>query len=553
MALQHGTILKNKWTIDAPLGSGGMATVYSATHRNGSRVAIKMLHSDVSKIDDMRGRFLREGYAANAVEHPGVVRVYDDDVAEDGAVFLVMELLEGEPLDVFWKRNGRKLPEQHVLTIADQMLDVLVAAHGKGIIHRDVKPQNIFLMKSGELKILDFGIARLLEKAVGSRATVTGAFMGTPAYVPPEQARARWDLVDCRSDLWAVGATMFVLLTGKLVHVAGTMNEQLLAAMTQSAPKIAGLRPDLPECIQNVVDRALEYERDKRWPDARTMQVAVREALQVYLAGGTRAMGRETIALPTQVLPRKENIDKRSITTNSGPKTPTTPSIEVHEISAGSASILAPSTPPGPTGRTETPIVHDVGLTSAHIVTGTKERTKFIGTVVGIPILMILGAGVFWLVTNRMSTIHVHSAATIPSGIDRVALENDPLLVRQDEHLVPPSDSRWNLSIISLHREMPETIAPRVVVSGAKFQDNHAAGLTGATPEVSSSGPIASTSSSAASSGVPIAMPVVASSAPILEPPGLTNAPTPSASPLITHTAPIPTPTVVHTDEPLED
>src|SRR5215831_6057576 len=124
-----------------------MAVVYAVTHRNNKRFAMKMLHPELSFVEDVRRRFLREGYVANTVEHPGAVAVVDDDVAEDGAAFLVMELLEGSSVEEVWEQNNGKLPADMVLRLGRQTLDVLVAAHAKGIVHRDLKPANLFLTK----------------------------------------------------------------------------------------------------------------------------------------------------------------------------------------------------------------------------------------------------------------------------------------------------------------------------------------------------------------------------------------------------------------------
>ena len=135
-----GQVIKEKWRLDVLLGVGGMAAVYAATHRNGNRVAIKILHPELSTHHQVRTRFLREGYVANAVGHEGAVRITDDDVTEDGSAFLVMELLDGETLEDRRVRSGGRLDEDEVLSLADQLLDVLVAAHAKGVIHRDLKP-----------------------------------------------------------------------------------------------------------------------------------------------------------------------------------------------------------------------------------------------------------------------------------------------------------------------------------------------------------------------------------------------------------------------------
>jgi serine/threonine-protein kinase len=283
-----GVVLDGKWRLDGVLGIGGMATVYAATHRNQKRVAIKMLHAEVSVDKQVTARFTREGYLANTVGHPGTVSVLDDDVAEDGSAFLVMELLEGHTLDSMWEKSGT-LPVGEVLLIADQLLDVLAAAHAKGILHRDLKPENLFLTREGQLKVLDFGIARLRELAQGQTAgsTRSGSLLGTPAFMAPEQARGRSQDVDERTDLWAAGATMYTLLSGKFVHEAETVNEQLIQTATKPAEPIAKVCPKLPEIVAKIVDRALAYDRNDRWPSARAFQQAVREAIAVVPIGTT--------------------------------------------------------------------------------------------------------------------------------------------------------------------------------------------------------------------------------------------------------------------------
>jgi serine/threonine-protein kinase len=290
-----GAVLRDKWRLDRVLGIGGMASVYAAVHlRNKSRVAIKVLHPELSVHASIRARFLREGYAANTVEHPGTVKVIDDDTTEDGAVFLVMELLEGEALDARCKRLGGTLPVAEVLEFTDPILGVLIAAHGRSIVHRDLKPENLFITNDRAVKVLDFGIAHLRELALASDiATKTGAAMGTPAYMPPEQARGLWDEVDARSDLWAVGATMFRLLSGKMVHRGRTPNEMLIAAATRPAPSLATVVPTMPEPVVRLVDRALAFAKDDRWPDARAMQEAVRLAYHELKSSPVSAAPRE--------------------------------------------------------------------------------------------------------------------------------------------------------------------------------------------------------------------------------------------------------------------
>ncbi|MBN2191260.1 MAG: protein kinase [Polyangiaceae bacterium] len=287
-----GTVVNGKWKVDALLGVGGTGAVYAATHCNRRRAALKVLHPQLASHAGTQARFLREAYVANSVRHSGAVRVYDDAVAEDGAMYLVMELLEGESLEDRWVRGGRRLSLDEVLSVADQLLDVLEAAHAAGAVHRDLKPQNLFLVEGDRLKVLDFGIARLREPDRQVPPTLTGSLLGTLPFMAPEQARAQWRRVDARTDLWAVGAIMFTLLTGRHVHEAGTEAEALAAAMTRPAPPLTSLRPDLPDAVAQLVDRALSFDPEGRFPCAASMRGAV-------LAVGHGAEGMAPNAAPS--------------------------------------------------------------------------------------------------------------------------------------------------------------------------------------------------------------------------------------------------------------
>jgi serine/threonine-protein kinase len=321
--LQVGMVIRDRWHLDAVLGVGGTAAVFAATHRNGKRVALKMLHPELSASAEMKQRFVDEGYVANSVGHPGAVSVIDDDVTEDGHVFLIMDLLEGETLDQVMNEGGWLKPAR-VLTIADAVLDILAAAHDKGIVHRDVKPDNIFVTRDGQVRLLDFGIARMSTPG-RTRTTQTGTPIGTPAFMPPEQARGRLEQLDGRTDLWALGATMFYLLTGRDVHEAETVAEELLAAMTKHAPSLREVAPELPTPLMELVDRALAYERSDRWASARDMQLAVRR-VEALLTGKSvpSSNGRSVApASPTLVTPSLQPTAS-STSPRSGPPRPVT-------------------------------------------------------------------------------------------------------------------------------------------------------------------------------------------------------------------------------------
>ena len=271
-----GTVLRGKYRLESVLGVGGMAVVYKATHRNQAEYAVKMLHAELSYDADLRTRFLREGHAANSVKHPGVVRVVDDDVSEDGAAFLVMELLDGLPGDRLLAQHGGRLPLDAACLIAVDLLEVLAAAHAKAIIHRDIKPANLFITRDGSLKVLDFGIARVKDTMTGGAlATGTGMQLGTPAFMAPEQAIGRSHDVDARADLWAVGATVLMLATGSMVHEAETAPQLLVKLATQPARSLATLLPDAPAAIVTVIDRALALDKAQRWSTASAMRDAL--------------------------------------------------------------------------------------------------------------------------------------------------------------------------------------------------------------------------------------------------------------------------------------
>jgi serine/threonine-protein kinase len=295
-----GTELAGKYRLDAVLGVGGMATVFRATHRNGRRVAIKLLHAHLSYLQEARERFRREGVAANAVVHPGVVAVLDDDQAEDGSPFLVMELLDGETVEALWERCGRRLPFDTVISLGVALLDVLAAAHAEGVIHRDVKPANLLLAKRGDgdthLKVLDFGIARVRETAA-TQVTVAGAAIGTPAFMAPEQALGKPDLIDAQSDLWAAGATLFTLASGQFVHVGETLQEMVIEAATSPARSLGEVAPDLPRAFVEMIDRALSMEKARRWPSAEAMRDALRSGFPVAVVAD------ETIRTPALAWP----------------------------------------------------------------------------------------------------------------------------------------------------------------------------------------------------------------------------------------------------------
>jgi serine/threonine protein kinase len=287
-----GSVVVGKYHLDRVIGIGGMAAVYAATHRNQAEFAVKMLHPELSSREDIRSRFLREGYIANSVKHAGAVKVVDDDVAEDGAAFLVMELLDGTTVEDMWFRgDDRRVPLRPALAIAHQLLDVLAAAHTKNIVHRDIKPANLFVTSLGDLKVLDFGIARLRDATMNA-ITQAGTMLGTPAFMAPEQARGQSKEVDGQTDVWAVGATLFALISGRLVHEAESATMLLLRAGTTPARPLRSVVKDVPEPIAALVDKALAFAKPSRWENAAAMRDALGDA---YAAEFQEPLTREVL------------------------------------------------------------------------------------------------------------------------------------------------------------------------------------------------------------------------------------------------------------------
>jgi serine/threonine-protein kinase len=273
-----GQTLQNKWHVDHLLGVGGMGAVYAATHRNGRKAAIKILHARFAADRDVRKRFMREGYVANKIDHPGAVAILDDDVLSDGSPFLVMELLDGESLSVRLRRTGGEMDRADVLAVAGQVLEVLAIAHDNGIVHRDIKPGNVFVTRTGHVKLLDFGLARIRDGVTSGVPTLEGVVMGTAAYMPPEQARGRQELVDRRSDIFSLGAVLFRALTGRRIHERETAFDMTVAAAMTSAPSLGQMLPNAGQALVMAVDRALAFEQADRWPTARAMFTALRAA-----------------------------------------------------------------------------------------------------------------------------------------------------------------------------------------------------------------------------------------------------------------------------------
>lgn len=296
---KSGTLLAARYRIERPLGQGGMGVVYQAEDlSSGAPVAVKVLKPDLLAGGPFVERLRREARAITALDHPNIVRVHDVHVAPDLA-FLVMERLEGESLGAFLRR-GRFLGPTVVVRLALALLDALLCAHQSGLIHRDVKPDNIFLASVdgvAVLKLLDFGLVKAITDAAAP-LTATGTVLGTWQYMPPEQARGL--PLDARADVYAVGACMYYALTRKRPHQAVEMEPSMFALSEVPVRRLVELRPDLDPTLAAIVERALAKDRD-----ARPTTEELRDALLPFADGDEPALleGPDTERTPEAELP----------------------------------------------------------------------------------------------------------------------------------------------------------------------------------------------------------------------------------------------------------
>ncbi|MBK7074000.1 MAG: serine/threonine protein kinase [Myxococcales bacterium] len=265
--LMPGTMV-GEYRVERKIGEGGMGTVYGAIHPViGKRAAIKLLRAELSMNPEAVERFLGEARAVNQIGHPNIVDVFSFGALPDGRRYFAMEWLHGESLAGRLDRDGG-LPLVEALPILDQVVAALAAAHERGIVHRDLKPDNVFLCEvRGEaprVKLLDFGIAKLVGEPLGIKRTKTGALMGTPGYIAPEQARG--EEVDTRADIYALGCMAFELLTGRLPFISDSAMVVITKHLTEDPPAPSAVEggEDLPPEIDGLVLSMLAKDRAQR-------------------------------------------------------------------------------------------------------------------------------------------------------------------------------------------------------------------------------------------------------------------------------------------------
>jgi serine/threonine-protein kinase len=270
-----GAVLAGRYEVVRRIGEGGMGAVYEAKHTLiGKRVAVKVLLEKFIAKSDFVARLLQEARLASSIGHENIVDVTDFGTTDDGRSFVVMEFLDGESLAELTMREA-PLPIERSLRIARQAASALGAAHAKGIFHRDVKPENIYLVRRADadfVKVVDFGISKAVkpggadEGADAYRLTHTGLLLGTPLYMSPEQARGEEDL-DHRVDIWALGVLLYECLTGEVPFRANNYLQIISQVLTHTPTPPSQLRPELgiPDAVETVVMRAMEKDRTRRY------------------------------------------------------------------------------------------------------------------------------------------------------------------------------------------------------------------------------------------------------------------------------------------------
>jgi serine/threonine-protein kinase len=289
-----GRVIAGKYKLESPIGSGATAAVFRARHLDLQRnVAVKILHGQ--KLGEMQfvKRFKGEALAASKLEHPNVARVIDFGQEPDGLLYLVMELLTGRSLEAILAASGR-LPQRTAVTFAIQTCSALAFAHDVGIVHRDVKPENIMIVPYRDddgnpcdlAKVCDFGLAKLRDlsgdgggdgQGPHEDLTTAGMLCGSPAYMSPEQCRG--EVLDGRSDIYSLGITLYESVTGLFPHEAKDLFELFTKKSLEPARKPSTLVPDIDPLLEDVLMRALATDPKKRHPDARVMREELKEVL----------------------------------------------------------------------------------------------------------------------------------------------------------------------------------------------------------------------------------------------------------------------------------
>ncbi len=284
-----GEVLSGTYRIERLVGKGSMGTVYEASHlRLPRRFAVKVLATSVNPEKNSAARFRQEAQVTSQLGHPNIVEVVDFNFTVDGLPFIVMELLEGEDLGTRLERVGRFEPEE-VERVLEQAASALTAAHGKGVVHRDLKPQNIYISKGGDgqelVKVVDFGISKVLGQQ--GNMTTADVVIGTPYFMSPEQALGNKELVDQRTDVFAMGVILYAMLSGELPFEGDAIPNILYNIVHGERPSLQARCPGLPAAMEQAVHKALARDPERR-------QASMEELKHDFSRALHEGLGRQT-------------------------------------------------------------------------------------------------------------------------------------------------------------------------------------------------------------------------------------------------------------------
>ncbi len=288
-----GTLLSGRYRLDAQIGTGGMSTVYRAFDTTLERtVAVKLMHREIASDSDQLERFRREARAVAQFSHPHIVGVIDAG-EDDGRPYIVFEYVEGETLKDRIRRSGM-LPVDEALAYAIEITRALASAHGRGIVHRDIKPQNVLIDEEGMAKVTDFGIARSLDE---EGLTADGRVLGTTDYVSPEQALGH--LVNGQSDIYSLGIVLYEMLVGDVPFHGENQVAVAMKHVRDDIPDIARMRPEVTAGLAAILDHMTSKSLEKRYADAIALEDDLEDALAHEAARRGRATGEATAVLKT--------------------------------------------------------------------------------------------------------------------------------------------------------------------------------------------------------------------------------------------------------------
>ncbi len=428
-----------------------MGCVFEAIHEQiGKKVAIKLLHQELISEESTMARFQREARAAAAIGHPGIIDIYDIGTTDEGGMFLVMELLEGDNLCTLLDERYR-LDQVMATFVICQVLSALDAAHDKGIVHRDMKPENIFVVNAGkelpEVKILDFGISKVIQpiEGVETRLTQTGAVLGTPMYMSPEQARGRSDL-DHRVDIYSVGVIFYEALTAHIPFKGANYNELIANILTTTAVEPSHYVEILDSRIEKVVLRAIERDPEDRYQSAREMMTDLLpflsdyEAAQIPMSEEARHSAREIIGSSQIMIPEDSS---PSLDEPLGKRGSEEIDIEAETV-AGEPSIMSPTVNATPTQLEPPAELEAVGGDDADELTARdaepeawqevvpeaearsvrpppKQTSALMLGLVAVVVLVMASGGVFWALRSGPDTNDERTSANPGSQLEDAA------------------------------------------------------------------------------------------------------------------------------------